>query len=63
MKVVILAGCMCVSISEEPHLKPKHMIEISVRPIIRHIMKIYFRYGFTYFITCFIHEADRGNQL
>jgi len=73
MKVVILAGGFGTRISEESHLKPKPMIEIGERPILWHIMKIYYRYGFNDFIIClgykgycikeyfahyFLHESD-----
>ena len=52
MKVVILAGGFGTRISEESHLKPKPMIEIGPQPILWHIMKIYFHYGFRDFIIC-----------
>ena len=52
MKVVILAGGLGTRISEESHLKPKPMIEISDRPILWHIMKIYSHYGYNDFIIC-----------
>lgn len=52
MKVIILAGGFGTRISEESHLKPKPMIEIGGMPIIWHIMKLYFSYGFTDFIIC-----------
>lgn len=52
MKVVILAGGLGTRISEESHLKPKPMIEIGGAPILWHIMKYYFSYGFNEFIIC-----------
>lgn len=52
MKVVILAGGLGTRISEESHLKPKPMIEIGEKPILWHIMKEYFHYGFDEFIIC-----------
>lgn len=52
MKVVILAGGYGTRISEESHLKPKPMIEIGDKPIIWHIMKLYFFYGYNDFIIC-----------
>ncbi|HIW80356.1 MAG TPA: glucose-1-phosphate cytidylyltransferase [Candidatus Acetatifactor stercoripullorum] len=52
MKVVILAGGMGTRISEESHLKPKPMIEIGEKPILWHIMKEYYHYGFDEFIIC-----------
>ena len=50
MKAVIVAGGLDTRISEETHLKPKPMIEIGGRPILRHIMKLYSAYGVNEFI-------------
>jgi len=52
MKAVILAGGFGTRISEESVLKPKPMIEIGGRPILWHIMKIYFAHGLSDFIIC-----------
>jgi glucose-1-phosphate cytidylyltransferase len=52
MKVVLLAGGFGTRISEESYLKPKPMIEIGDKPILWHIMKVYFHYGFNEFIIC-----------
>jgi glucose-1-phosphate cytidylyltransferase len=52
LKVVILAGGYGTRISEESHLKPKPMCEIGAKPILWHIMKIFFHYGFADFIIC-----------
>lgn len=52
MKVVILAGGYGTRISEESYLKPKPMVEIGGKPILWHIMKEYFYYGFDEFIIC-----------
>ena len=52
MKAVILAGGLGTRISEESHLKPKPMIEIGGKPILWHIMKIYFHYGINDFVIC-----------
>ena len=52
MKVVILAGGYGTRIAEESHLKPKPMIEIGGKPILWHIMKSYFYYGFNDFVIC-----------
>ena len=52
MKVVLLAGGLGTRISEESYLKPKPMIEIGGMPILWHIMKIYYSYGFNEFIIC-----------
>lgn len=52
MKVVILAGGFGTRLSEETDIKPKPMVEIGGKPILWHIMKIYFSYGFNDFIIC-----------
>lgn len=52
MKVVLLAGGFGTRISEESYLRPKPMIEIGGMPILWHIMKIYYSYGFEDFIIC-----------
>lgn len=52
MKVVLLAGGLGTRISEESQYKPKPMIEIGGKPILWHIMKEYFYYGFDEFIIC-----------
>ncbi|MBA4027065.1 MAG: glucose-1-phosphate cytidylyltransferase [Cyanobacteria bacterium DS3.002] len=52
MKAVILAGGLGTRISEETHRKPKPMIEIGGKPILRHIMKIYSDCGINDFVIC-----------
>jgi glucose-1-phosphate cytidylyltransferase len=52
MKAVILAGGFGSRLSEETALKPKPMVEIADRPILWHIMKIYFAHGINDFIIC-----------
>jgi glucose-1-phosphate cytidylyltransferase len=52
MKAVILAGGYGTRISEETSVRPKPMVEIGGKPILWHIMKIYFHYGINEFIIC-----------
>jgi glucose-1-phosphate cytidylyltransferase len=52
MKAVILAGGLGTRISEETDARPKPMVEIGNRPILWHIMKIYFSHGIDEFIIC-----------
>jgi glucose-1-phosphate cytidylyltransferase len=52
MKAVILAGGLGTRIAEETHLRPKPMVEISGRPILWHIMKIYSSHGINDFVIC-----------
>ncbi|CAN7217922.1 glucose-1-phosphate cytidylyltransferase [Pararhizobium sp. LjRoot238] len=52
MRAVILAGGLGSRIAEETHLRPKPMIEIGGRPILWHIMKLYYAHGVRDFIIC-----------
>lgn len=52
MKCVILAGGLGTRISEETSLRPKPMVEISGKPILWHLMKIYSAHGISDFIIC-----------
>ena len=73
MKVVILAGGYGSRLSEETRYRPKPMVEIGEKPILWHIMKEYYHYGFDefiillgykqeyikdYFNNYFIHNSD-----
>jgi glucose-1-phosphate cytidylyltransferase len=51
-KCVILSGGMGTRISEETISRPKPMVEISGKPILWHIMKIYASHGINDFIVC-----------
>jgi len=52
MKVVIFAGGLGTRLSEETGSRPKPMVEISGKPILWHIMKIYEAHGFNDFVIC-----------
>jgi glucose-1-phosphate cytidylyltransferase len=52
MKAVILAGGFGTRISEESGIRPKPMVEIGGKPILWHIMKIYYQHGIDEFIIC-----------
>ena len=52
MQVVILAGWLWTRLSEETTIKPKPMVEIGGKPILRYIMKHYAQYGHKDFIIC-----------
>lgn len=58
MKVVILAGGLGTRLSEETMVRPKPMVEIGPEPIIWHIMKIYYHFGFDDFIICAGYKQD-----
>ena len=59
MKVVILAGGMQSSISNEAEGIPKPMVDIGGKPLIWHIMKHFSQYGFTDFIVCGGYKVDK----
>ncbi len=50
--VLILAGGQGTRLSEETILKPKPMVEIGDIPILVHIMRWYYSFGFNDFIIC-----------
>lgn len=50
MKVGILAGGLGTRLSEETVDKPKPMVEVGTQPIMWHIMKHYYHYGFSDFV-------------
>jgi glucose-1-phosphate cytidylyltransferase len=73
MKAVILAGGFGTRISEESVVRPKPMVEIGVKPILWHIMKMYSAHGVNdfvvaagyrghmikeYFANYFLHTSD-----
>jgi glucose-1-phosphate cytidylyltransferase len=55
--VFILAGGLGTRLSEETHLKPKPMIEIGELPILMHIMRYYYSFGFNDFVICAGYRA------
>jgi glucose-1-phosphate cytidylyltransferase len=59
VKVAILAGGVGSRLSEETESKPKPMVEIGGRPILWHIMKHYYRYGFDDFVIALGYKGDR----
>lgn len=58
MKIVILCGGRGTRLREETEFRPKPMIEIGMKPIIWHIMKIYAFYGFTDFVLCIGYKGE-----
>lgn len=56
MKVVILAGGLASSISDEKI--PKPMLKIGERPLLWHIMKLYSMYGYVDFIICTGYRSE-----
>ena len=58
MKVAILAGGVGSRLAEETVIKPKPMVEIGGRPIIWHIMKHYWHYGFDEFVIALGYKGE-----
>ena len=52
MKVVILAGGYGTRLSEETQTIPKPMVTVGGMPILWHIMKYYYSFGFNEFVIC-----------
>ncbi len=52
MKAVILAGGYGTRLAEETKIKPKPLVKIGNKPIIWHIIKIYYHYGVKDFVVC-----------
>jgi len=74
MKVGILAGGVGTRLSEETTVKPKPMVEIGDKPILWHIMRYYYAYGYKDFVIAlgykgehikrwFFDEAHLGSNL
>lgn len=59
MKVVILAGGMQSTISNEREGIPKPMVDIGGKPLLWHIMKHFSEYGLREFVICGGYKIDR----
>ncbi len=58
MKVVILCGGLGTRLREETEFRPKPMVDIGMRPILWHIMKIYAHYGYTDFVLALGYRGE-----
>ena len=58
MKVGILAGGLGTRLAEETESKPKPMVEIGGRPILWHIMRHYYHYGFKDFAIALGYKGE-----
>ncbi len=58
MKVAILAGGVGSRLAEETEIKPKPMVEIGGRPILWHIMKHYYAYGYKDFVIALGYKGE-----
>ena len=51
MKTILLAGGLGTRLREETEYRPKPMVEVGGRPILRHQMKLYAHNGFDDFVV------------
>ncbi|MBU0762756.1 MAG: glucose-1-phosphate cytidylyltransferase [Candidatus Altiarchaeota archaeon] len=58
MKVVILCGGLGTRLREQTEFIPKPMVPVGNRPILWHIMKIYYHQGFNEFILPLGYKGD-----
>ena len=58
MKVVILAGGLGTRLSEYTNLIPKPMVPINGEPILKHVMKCFYNYGYKDFIIALGYKGD-----
>lgn len=58
MRVVILAGGLGTRMREETEAKPKPMVQVGDRPIIWHIVRYFFEFGFTDFVVLAGYKAE-----
>jgi len=57
MKTVILCGGLGSRLAEDTRLIPKPMVKIGKEPILIHILKIYYRYGFKDFVLALGYKS------
>lgn len=58
MKVGLLAGGVGSRLSEETTIRPKPMVEIGEMPILWHIMRYYYEFGFDEFVVALGYKGD-----
>ncbi len=56
--VVILCGGRGTRLQEETEFKPKALVEIGGKPILWHLMRIYYHYGFRRFVLCLGYKGN-----
>ncbi len=57
-KVVILCGGMGTRMREETEYRPKALVEIGGRPILWHLMRFYYHYGYRKFVLCLGYKGS-----
>jgi len=61
-QVVILCGGRGTRLQEETEFKPKALVEIGGKPILWHLMRIYYRHGFRRFVLCLGYKGNLIKQ-
>ena len=61
-QVVILCGGRGTRLQEETEFKPKALVEIGGKPILWHLMRIYYRHGFRRFVLCLGYKGSLIKQ-
>ena len=62
MQAVILAGGFGTRLAEQTSLTPKPLVTVGNRPILWHIMKIFYSYGVRDFIICGGYKIDKIHE-
>jgi len=57
-QVVILCGGQGTRLREETEFKPKAMVQVGGRPILWHLMRTYYHWGFRRFVLCLGYRGD-----
>ena len=57
-QVVILCGGEGTRMREETEFKPKALVEIGGRPILWHLMRIYYRWGYRRFVIALGYKGE-----
>ena len=57
-QVVLLCGGQGTRLREETEFKPKALVEIGGRPILWHLMQIYYRAGYRRFVLCLGYKGQ-----
>ena len=57
-KVVILCGGLGTRMKEETEYRPKALVEIGGRPILWHLMRSYYTYGYRKFVLCLGYKGS-----
>lgn len=57
-KVVILCGGIGTRLREETEYRPKALVEIGGHPILWHLMRIYYQFGYRKFILCLGYKGS-----